>query len=148
MRRALPAVLLSVAFTVAAAGVARGADTLGVIESQKVLYQHPNFELVVKQIGENGRKKEAGIQKALEKTMDLDEKRRIFEENAREMREEEARLMRPIDKECQDAVQAVAQKKKITVVLEKNSAYFGGVDITEEVIQQLKATVKKIAIPQ
>ncbi|MDR3230201.1 MAG: OmpH family outer membrane protein [Synergistaceae bacterium] len=148
LKKALLAGLLSAAFTVATADAARGADTVGVVETQKILYQHPNFELVAKQMGERGRRKEAEIQAALEKTTDPDEQRRIVEENAREMRAEEARLMTPIDRECQDAVRTVAQKRKITVVLEKTSAYYGGTDITEEVIRQLRATVKKGELPK
>jgi outer membrane protein len=50
---------------------------------------------------------------------------------------EEQRLMEPILKDCQEAVRVVAKARNVTVVLEKASVYFGGLDITDYVVQQL-----------
>ncbi|MDR1731507.1 MAG: OmpH family outer membrane protein [Synergistaceae bacterium] len=124
------------------AKIAAAADTVGVIESQKILYQHPNFERVAHEVGNEARTREAELRASLEKITDPEERRRILEEGALSMKAEEARLMAPINKECLEAVTAVAKKRKITVVLEKDAAYYGGTDITEEVIAQLKAAVK------
>jgi outer membrane protein len=57
-----------------------------------------------------------------------------------ELAREEQRLMEPIFKQCQDADRIVAKKSNVTVVLEKASVYFGGLDITLDVIQQLQLT--------
>ncbi|MPN27379.1 hypothetical protein SDC9_174810 [bioreactor metagenome] len=51
---------------------------------------------------------------------------------------EEQRLMEPLFKEAQMAVRTVAKVKGITVVIEKSAVYFGGIDITDDVVQELK----------
>jgi outer membrane protein len=147
-RKTLLSSALSAALLFVAAGAAGAADTIGVLESQKILYQHPNFGLVARQVGERGRAKEAEIQAALERTSDPGERARIIAEGSREMKSEETRLMAPINRECQNAVASVAKTKKMTVVMEKTATYYGGTDITEDVIRYLKTTVKKIEPPQ
>jgi len=37
----------------------------------------------------------------------------------------------------------VAKVKKVTVVIEKSAVYFGGIDITDDVIQELKKNAAK-----
>ena len=46
--------------------------------------------------------------------------------------------MEPLFKDIDLAVRAVAAAKKITVVVDKSALFFGGVDITEDVILELK----------
>ena len=41
------------------------------------------------------------------------------------------------------AVRTVAKLKSITVVIEKGAVYFGGIDITDDVIQELKKKAAK-----
>ncbi len=124
------------------AGTALAADTIGVVDSQKILFQHPKFGIVAKQVGEKSRAKQAEIDAAANKTTDGEEKIRILQQGSREMKAEEANLMGPIDRDCQRAVQAVAKARGMTVVLEKNATYFGGTDITQDVIAWLKKNVK------
>lgn len=123
-------------------GTASAADTIGVVDSQKILFQHPKFGAVAKQMGEKSRAKQAEIDAAAAKATDGEEKLRILQQGSQEMKAEEARLMSPIDKDCQRAVQAVAKSRGMTVVLEKNSTYLGGTDITQDVIAWLKKNVK------
>jgi outer membrane protein len=55
-----------------------------------------------------------------------------------ELAKEEQRLMEPIIQEAQLAVRTVAKNKGLTIILEKASVYVGGIDITEDVVQQIK----------
>ena len=54
-----------------------------------------------------------------------------------EVAQEEQRLMAPIYRDCEQAVREVASRKKIVLVLDKFVVLIGGVDITQDVIQQL-----------
>ena len=125
-------------------GTASAADSIGIIDSQKVLFQHPNFGAVAKQVGAMAREKQAAIEAAAAQTSNGEEKMKIMQDGAREVKEAETRLMEPIDKDCMNAVQAVAKAKGMTVILEKDAAYYGGVEITEDVIAWLKKNVKAI----
>jgi outer membrane protein len=51
---------------------------------------------------------------------------------------EEQKLMEPLFKDIDLAIRTVAKLKSITVVLDKGQVFFGGTDITEDVIQELK----------
>ena len=51
--------------------------------------------------------------------------------------------MSSIRKDCDRAIQAVMKSKKITVVLELDSVYFGGTDITNDVVAWLKKNATK-----
>ena len=55
-----------------------------------------------------------------------------------EMREEEAKLMNPILKEINETIAKVAKAKGITIVLNKGLVYYGGIDITNDVVTALK----------
>ena len=46
--------------------------------------------------------------------------------------------MQPLFKDIDLAVRTVATAKKITVVVDKTAIFYGGTDITEDVIQELK----------
>ncbi len=54
------------------------------------------------------------------------------------MREEEAKLMNPILKEINETIAKVAKAKGITIVLNKGLVYYGGIDITNDVVTALK----------
>ena len=74
---------------------------------------------------------------------DQDKKAEIYQAKRRELAQEEQRLMQPLFQEAQMAVRTVAKLKSITVVIEKGAVYFGGIDITDDVIQELKKKAAK-----
>jgi outer membrane protein len=55
-----------------------------------------------------------------------------------EMRQEESKIMTPILKEVNDTIAKVAKSKGITIVFNKALVYYGGVDLTPDVITALK----------
>jgi outer membrane protein len=121
----------------AAAAAAAQGDTIAVINSQEIVSKHPNFEEATKQLQQISRTKEAEAKAAADKEPDAAKKAQLIQAKRRELAQEEQRLMEPIFKDCQQAVRVVATKKNVTIVLEKASVYFGGTDITVDVIQQL-----------
>ncbi len=134
------AILLSLAILlVSVSAVCASADEkIGVIDSQKIIFQHPKFEAVTKQLQQISTQKENEMKLAVEKESDQNKKAQIFNAKRSELAQEEARLMQPIFQEAQVAVRTVARLKGVTVVIEQSAVYFGGIDITDDVIQELK----------
>ena len=131
--------VMSVFFVVFSVGAAIAAEEkVGGIEPQKVLFQHPKYEQVLKQIKVIAEKKQNDAKAAIDKETDNNKKAQIFSNMRKDIAEEEQKLMQPLFKEIDIAVRTVANAKKITVVVDKTAIFYGGVDITEDVIQELK----------
>ncbi|MDR1741096.1 MAG: OmpH family outer membrane protein [Synergistaceae bacterium] len=120
------------------AGAAYAADTIGVIDSQAIISKHPSFDGAMSQLQQISRQKENEAKTAADSETDSSKKAQIVQVKRMELVKEEQRLMEPIFKACQEAVRVVAKKRNITLVLEKASVYFGGQDITDDVIKQLQ----------
>jgi outer membrane protein len=129
--------------TAEAAAAAPAGDTIGVIDSQEIISKHPAFEDAAKQLQQTGRQKESEAKAMADKETEPAKKAQAVQTKRMELAKEEQRLMEPIFKECQEAVRVVAKKKNITLVLEKASVYFGGADITEDVIKQVALAYAK-----
>ncbi len=134
---------LAVLFLFCAAGFAAAEEKIGVIDSQKIVFQHPGFEAVTKQLQSISATKENEMKMAVDKESDQNKKAQIFSAKRNELAQEEQRLMQPIFQEAQLAVRTVAKIKGVTVVIEKSAVYFGGIDITDDVIQELKKNAAK-----
>ena len=130
--------VLFVALFVFMAGSAFADEKLASISPQRVLFQHPKFEQVQKQIKAVMDKKQNEAKAAIDKEPDNNKKAQIFQNKKQEVAVEERKLMEPLFKDIDLAVRAVAAAKKITVVVDKSALFFGGVDITEDVILELK----------
>ena len=66
-----------------------------------------------------------------------EEQRRIFMQKRQEAAIEEQKMMEGLFKDIDMAIRVVAQAKGFTLVLDKNQVFFGGVDITNDVILEL-----------
>ena len=127
-------VSLAVLAVVMVAGCSMAEEKIGVIDSQKIVFQHPKFESVTQQLKVISQTKENEMKAAVDKETDQNKKMEIYQTKRRELATEEQRLMEPLFKESQIAVRTVAKVKGITVVIEKSAVYFGGIDITDDVI--------------
>jgi Skp family chaperone for outer membrane proteins len=67
----------------------------------------------------------------------------LFEARQNKLNELEIRLMQPILEECKQVIKTVMNAKKMTVLLEVDSVYAGGTDITDDVIRKMGDTLKK-----
>jgi outer membrane protein len=128
---------LGSAASAAAAAAAPAGDRIGVIDSQEIISKHPAFEEAARQLQQTGRQKESEAKAMADKETEPAKKAQAVQTKRMELAKEEQRLMEPIFKDCQEAVRVVAKQKNITLVLEKASVYFGGADITEDVIKQV-----------
>jgi outer membrane protein len=121
-------------------GVAVAADEerVGGIDPQKLLFQHPKYEQTMKQISNIADQKQSEAKTAIDKETDNNKKAEIFQSMRRVVAEEEQKLMRPIFNDIDNAIRTVAIAKKITVVVDKAALFYGGIDITDDVVQELR----------
>ena len=75
---------------------------------------------------------------AIDKEKDDKKKAQIYQQKRQEAAQEEAKLMDPLFKDINIAVRTVANAKKINVVVDKDAVFFGGIDITDAVVTELK----------
>lgn len=131
-------VVLGVLLAMSLSSLALANEKIGVIEPQKILFQHPKFEQVTKRVQAVLEVKQNEAKAAIEKATDNKVKAEIYATKKQEAAAEEQTLMAPLFKEINLAIRTVAKAKGVTVVLDKAQVFFGGIDVTEDVIQQLK----------
>ena len=154
-------------FILLACGAAYAADVVGLVNSQKIMFQHPRFDeaskilifftrplegnlaLILEREKDPERRQMimdfsthvsefSAMDRAISEEKDPEKKEMLWEDRQNKLKEFEAGLMSPIFRECRKAIQTVMADKKMTVLLEVDAAYYGGTDITEDVILLLK----------
>ena len=73
------------------------------------------------------------------KTMNDVEKRRYYTQTQERLQNKQKELMDPVLKKIEAAIKKVADKKGLSVVVEKSTVVFGGSDITDEVAKSLQS---------
>lgn len=137
-RKTIAAAILSAMSVVIIAGAAFAADVVGTISTQNVMLQHPKFEQVQKQLKDITATKQKEAQTAIDQESDDKKKAEIYQTKRRELAQEERKLMEPLFKEINLAIRTVANQKKLTVIVDKEAVFYGGTDITDAVIAELK----------
>ena len=113
------------------------AEFVGIVEMGVVLESHPKLNEVRQQIANVARQKEGEARTAAEKETDTAKKAQAVQAKRMELAQEEQKLMAPIYQDCQQAVREVASRRKLTLVLDKTVVLIGGIDITQDIVQQL-----------
>ncbi len=143
---ALAVSLLAMSFTASASAAAKksssstapaNADFVGIVDRGLILDNHPGLNDARQKLAEIARQKENEAKAAADKETDTAKKAQAVQAKRMELAQEEQRLMAPIYRDCEQAVREVAVKRKLTLVLDKFVVLIGGVDITQDVIQQL-----------
>ncbi len=113
------------------------ADSVGIVDRSEVFFNHPKFQQTRQQVANLSRQKESEAKAAADKETDTTKKAQVVMSKRAELDQEEQKLLAPLYHDCEQAVREVAVKKKLTLVLEKSVVLIGGIDITQDVIQQL-----------
>ena len=121
----------------AAPAQSASTETVGIVDRGEILNNHPGLAQARQKLAEIARQKENEAKAAADKETDTAKKAQAVQAKRMELAQEEQKLMAPIYRDCEQAVREVAVKKKLTLVLDKFVVLIGGVDITEDVIQQL-----------
>ena len=138
VRRTAVVIMAAYLFAFLAAGSAFAQDVIGCVNPQKIMFQHPKFESVQKQIKSITDKKQSEAKSAIDKEKDDKKKASIYQEKRQELAKEESKLMAPLFTDINLAIRTVANAKKITVVVDKDAVFYGGTDITDAVVAELK----------
>lgn len=139
MKKLVILLLVAILAIFSAYSVAFAADEkVGFVDEMAVLQQFPKFKQAQQQIEAIGKKKSDTAKAAFDKETDEKKKANIVQTLQLEMREEESKLMNPILKEINETIGKVAKTKGITIVLNKGLVYYGGIDITNDVVTALK----------
>ena len=117
---------------------ASSESAIGVVNSQVIFSQSPdtrNAQTVLRQFMEETQKD------FNEKSQNMNdqEKQRYYTQCQQRVQAKERELLEPISKKIEAAIEKIAKKKGLSVVVEKNSVVFGGVDITDEVVKNLQS---------
>ena len=72
------------------------------------------------------------------KSMNEDEKRKYYTQLQERLQNKQKELMDPVMKKIEATIKKIADKKGLSVVVEKSTVVFGGVDITDEVAKALQ----------
>ena len=71
--------------------------------------------------------------------MNDQEKQRYYTQTQERLENKQKELMDPVLKKIEENIQKIAKKKGLSVVVEKSTVVFGGVDITDEVAKALQS---------
>ena len=113
------------------------ANTVGVLDVQKVMTESPKVKQLQEQL--NTKAKELSDQLEKDKaTMSADEFQKRQETVYGEFMKTKQDLESQIDASIKQTLEQMMKDKKLGVVIYKNSVAAGGVDITEEVINKMQ----------
>lgn len=118
------------------ASAAGSASSVGVINQQQVVGQHPDMATA-----------KATMQKEIEtakadfdekaKSMNDKEKQEYYQQLQQRLANKEKELIQPIFDKVDAAIKSVAEAKGLSVVMDKSNVVYGGQDITNDVIKKL-----------
>lgn len=120
------------------ASAAASESAIGVVNYQMLVAQSPDLQNV-----RNAMKSEIdSAQKDFDeksKNMNDSEKQRYYVQLQERIANKEKELMEPVLKKVEEQIKKVADKKGLSVVVDKSTVIFGGVDITDEVAKSLQS---------
>ncbi len=123
------------------ASAAASESAIGVVNYQMLVTQSPDLANVrnAMQAEVESAKKDFDEKSA---SMNDQEKQRYYQQLQERIANKEKELMDPLLKNIEAAIKKVADKKGLTVVVEKNNVVYGGVDITDEVSKSMQSAKK------
>ena len=120
------------------ASAAASESAIGVVNYQMLVAQSPDLQNVraaMKTEIDNAQKD--FDEKS--KSMNDSEKQRYYVQLQERIGNKEKELMEPVLKKVEEQIKKVADKKGLSVVVDKSTVIFGGVDITDEVAKALQS---------
>ena len=138
MKKTIVLILALVAVLVCGFAACAADEKVGFVDDMAILQQFPKFKQAQDQLSAISKKKSDAAKAAFDKETDQKKKSQIVQNLQLEMSDEESKLMAPVLKEVNDTISKVAKAKGVTIVLNKVLVYYGGVDLTQDVITALK----------
>ena len=120
------------------ASAASSESAIGVVNYQMLVAQSPDLASVNEAMNKEIKAAQDEFNEK-SKTMNEAEKRRYYTQTQERLANKQKELMDPVLKKIEAAINKVADKKGLAVVVEKSTVVFGGVDITDEVAKSMQA---------
>lgn len=123
------------------AQAAASESAIGVVNYQMLVAQSPEL----KTVDETMKTEIEAAQKDFNeksKNMNDAEKRRYYTQTQERLANKQKELMDPVLKSIEASIKKIADKKGLSVVVEKSTVVYGGVDITDEVAQAMQKAGK------
>jgi outer membrane protein len=99
------------------------------------LITHPKYAESQKQVDEFITQKSDEARAAAEKESDPQKRMIIIDTARQESGMKEMEIMNPLTADINKVIESVAKSKGVTVVVEKVYIFFGGVDLTDDVVK-------------
>ena len=115
---------------------AASSSSVGIIDYQQVMAAHPD----IKKLQEQMEASVADVRKEFEEKsagMNDQEKADYYRQCQERLAQKQQELLEPIRVAVDAAIKKVADKKGLSVVLDKMAVIYGGQDITQDVISEL-----------
>ena len=129
--------VVALALTQSGSGIASAASSAGgVVDYRQVGSQHPQLAAASAEMQKAAQEAQADFE-SKSANMNDQEKSDYYQQTSQRLQQKNEELMEPIEKSIQDAVKSVAEKKGLSVVIDKGAVVYGGQDITQDVIKQL-----------
>jgi len=113
------------------------SSPVGVVNYQLLLQQHPDtpqsqatYDAAVKQAQDDFTAKSAN--------MNDQDKKALFQQIQQGLQQQQQQLLKAITDKINAAVKVVADAKGLTIVVGSNATVYGGQDITDDVLKQIK----------
>lgn len=120
------------------ASAASSESAIGVVNYQMLVSQSPDLASVNEAMNKEIKAAQDEFNEK-SKTMNEAEKRRYYTQTQERLANKQKELMDPVLKKIEAAIKKVADKKGLSVVVEKSTVVFGGVDITDEVAKSMQS---------
>ena len=118
------------------ASAAGSSSNVGIVNFQSIVNQHPDMAAA-----EESMKKEVEDARndfnEKSKNMNDQEKQDYYQQTQQRLANKQQELVSPILEKVKATIKTVADKKGLSVVLDKSEVVYGGQDITDEVVKNL-----------
>lgn len=125
------------AVTTAVGGPAGGALVVGYVDMQRALDAHPKKASSEEALNQFARAKATELRR-LSQNKPPAEQANLARRTQEEILKRQRELLQALDKDIRAAVERVAKRAGVSVVLSHNVVLYGGVDLTEQVIKELQ----------
>lgn len=129
--------LIGLAVLVLATGCAQ-QDKVAVVNMQKIVEESNHIQNYQEQLDNKLQDLQTKYESELENIEDEEKLQQKREEAYQESQEIKSKIESKVKADIQEAIAKVADDNRIDVVLDKNNVKYGGVDITDKVIETLK----------
>ena len=113
------------------------ASSVGVVDWQALMAQHPDMATAQAELQAAAEEAQKNFDEK-SAAMNDKEKQDYYVQLQQSLGVKQQSLLEPIVKKVEEAIKQVADKKGLSVVVEKNQVVYGGQDITQDVVKNFK----------